>query len=342
MGAWSRGLKAAAGVCLTAIVLTSVPAWAQAPAQAEGTRIPYSERKRVAVLPFDDGAIRESSYFGRVFDVGRGVADMLTTSLVATNEFRVIERDKVDAVLAEQDLGASGRLDPATAARVGKILGVDYLVLGRVTEFAVDTKGGSVGSWRGDLRDLTLSRSTAEVKLDGRLVDSTTGEIVYAFTGAGRDGRTNVGIRVEDIGRLTFGSAEFRRTILGAATRAAVDNSAAQIADAAQKLIYGPPDWSEVNGYVVYLDGARIMTNLGARYGVKVGDCFQVLRRGEEVRDPGSGELLTVLSTPVGVLRMDAVEEKVSVGSLVGRAGELQAQIGDMVRPLGQAQDKTG
>jgi hypothetical protein len=75
---------------------------------------------------------------------------------------------------------------------------------------------------------------------------------------------------------------------------------------------------------------------------VKVGDCFQVLRRGEEVRDPGSGELLTVLSTPVGVLRMDAVEEKVSVGSLVGRAGELQAQIGDMVRPLGQAQDKTG
>jgi len=313
--------------------MATVFAW-PALAQDQGRRIPLSERKRVAVLPFDDGAIRESSYFGRVFDVGSGVADMLTTALVNSHKFRVVERDKVDAVLAEQDLGKSGRVDPATAARIGNILGVDYLVLGRVTEFGIDTKGGSVGSWGGDLRDLSLSRSRAQVKLDGRLVDTTTAEILFAFTGAGRDSRTNIGVRIEDIGRLRFGSVEFARTILGSATRNAVDSSAKQLAAAAQQIIYRPPDPSQVNGYVVYVDGPTIMTNLGARYGVAVGDRFEIVRRVREIRDPETDELLTVIAQPVGVLHVESVEQKVSVGRLVERAGELTAEIGDMVQPL--------
>jgi len=304
--------------------------------QGSDSRIPLSERKRVAVLPFDDGAIREGSYFGQVFNVGLGVADMLTTALVKANRFRVIEREKVEAVLAEQDLAKSGRVDPATAAKIGKILGADYLLMGRVTEFSVETKGGSIGGvGRGDLRDLSLSRSTADVKLDGRLVDSTTTEIIFAFTGAGHDSRTNVGISVQDIGRLSLGSAEFFRTILGVATRQAVDSAVQQLATGADQAIYRPPDLSQINGYVVYVEGPKIMTNLGARYGVKPEDRFQILRRGQEIRDPGTGELLTVITQPVGILRIESVEDKVSIGSLAESAGDLKVQIGDMVKPAG-------
>ncbi|UCH35630.1 MAG: hypothetical protein JSV65_04575 [Armatimonadota bacterium] len=307
----------------------------QAAAETDELRIPLSERKRIAVLPFDDGAIRQSSYFGRVFDVGKGVADMLTTALVNTRKFRVIEREKVDAVIAEQDLATSGRVDPATAAQIGKILGADYLLMGRVTEFAVETKGGSLGALgRGDLRDLSLSRSVAAVKLDGRLVDTTTAEILFAFTGGGHDSRANVGVAIRDIGRVSFGSAEFMRTILGAATRQAVESSAKRVAQGADEVVYQPPDLSDISGYVVYIDGERIMTNLGARYGVKVGDRFQVLRRGQEIRDPETGELLTIITQPVGVLRIESVEDKVSIGSLPERAGALAVQIGDMVKPL--------
>lgn len=305
-------------------------------APGSDSRIPLSQRKRIAVLPFDDGAIRESSYYGRVFAVGKGVADMLTTALVKSGKFRVIEREKVDAVMAEQDLGTTGRVDSTTAARIGKILGVEYLLVGRVTDFDVDTKGGSIGAFgRGDLADLSLSRSAANVKLDGRLVDSTTGEILFAFTGAGRGSRGNVGVAIHDIGRVSFGSVEFFKTILGSATREAVDNSVRQVGEAADQLIYRPPDLSQIAGYVVYVDGAKIMTNLGGRYGVKAGDRFQVLRRGQEVRDPETGELLTVITQPVGVLRVDSVEEKVSLGSMVEKAGELTVQIGDMVKPAG-------
>ena len=328
---------------LTGCALLAALTW---PAIAQGAaakdmpgtdrRIPLSERKRIAVLPFDDGAVRESSYYGRVFEVGRGVADMLTTALLKTNKFRVIEREKVDAVLAEQDLGKTGRVDAETAARIGKVLGVEYLLTGRVTEFSVETKGGSIGALgRGDLRDLSLSRSTADVKLDGRLVDSTTGEIVFAFTGGGHDSRANVGVAVLDVGRVSFGSAEFFRTILGAATRSAVDNSVKEVASAANEVIYRPPDLSKINGYVVYVEGPNIMTNLGARYGVKVGDRFHVLRPGKEVRDPQTGELLTVITTPVGVLRIDRVEEKVSAGAMAEKADGVEVQIGDMVRPGG-------
>ena len=320
---------------MTACVALVAIMW-PALAHADDARVPLSERKRIAVLPFDDGAIRESSYFGRVFDVGKGVADMLTTALFQVNKFRVIEREKVDAVIAEQDLGTSGRLDPATAARVGKILGADCLLMGRVTEFSVETKGGSLGRvGRGDLRDLSLSRSTADVKLDGRLVDSSTAEIIFAFTGAGHDSRTNVGVSVQDIGRLSFGSAEFARTILGQATRGAVESSARQLGAAADEVVYRVPGLSEVNGYVVFVDGPMIMTNLGARYGVKVGDCFQVLRRGQEVRDPDTGEVLTVITQPVGVLRVESVDEKVSIGRIAEAGAEpLQPQVGDMVKPL--------
>jgi curli biogenesis system outer membrane secretion channel CsgG len=321
------------------VATLALPALAQkAPSKdspPKDSRIPLSERKRIAVLPFDDGAVRESSYYGRVFEAGRGVADMLTTALLKTNKFRVIEREKVDAVLAEQDLGKTGRVDAATAARIGKVLGVEYLLIGRVTEFSVETKGGSIGAvGRGDLRDLSLSRSVADVKLDGRLVDSTSGEILFAFTGGGHDSRTNVGLAVLDIGRVSFGSAEFLRTILGAATRAAVDNSVKEVASAADELIYRPPDLSKINGYVVYIEGPDIMTNLGARYGVKVGDRFQILRPGKEIHDPQTGELLTVLATPVGVLRIDRVEEKVSTGTIAEKAAGLEVQIGDVVKPV--------
>jgi len=309
--------------------------------QVSGERIPLSQRKRIAVLPFDDGAIRESNYYGRVFDVGKGVGDMLTTALFKTNKFRVIEREKVDAVMAEQDLGKTGRIDAETAARVGKVLGVEYVLIGRVTEFSVDTKGGSVGAvGRGDLRDLSLSRSTARVALDGRLVDTTSGEIVFAFTGGGQDSRTNVGLAVLDVGRVSVGSTEFQRTILGGATRQAVDNASKQVATEGEQVIYAPPDLSQIKGYVVYIEGASIMTNLGARYGVKVGDRFQVVRAGKEIRDPATGEVLTVITTPVGVLRIDATEEKVSTGTMVERpggappAGEMTPQIGDMVKPV--------
>lgn len=90
---------------------------------------------KIAVLPFDDGSIKDR-WWGRNWDVGKGISDELVTELLNTNQFRLIEREQIDKVLKEQNFGMSGRVDANSAAKVGKVLGVQYLVMGRVTEFS--------------------------------------------------------------------------------------------------------------------------------------------------------------------------------------------------------------
>ena len=86
-------------------------------------------KKRIAVSRFDD---RSGSGYNHV---GVGVADMLTTALVKSGKFVVIERAEFDKVLEEQKLGQSGVVTPESAPKVGKALGVELLVIGSVSEF---------------------------------------------------------------------------------------------------------------------------------------------------------------------------------------------------------------
>ena len=146
---------------------------------------------RVAVLPFDDGSIDER-WWGD-YDVGSGVADVLVTSMLnlEPKRFRLIERDQINRVLAEQDFGTSGRVDAKSAAAIGKILGVQFLVIGKVTEFTNKTTGGSL-SLGG--KGLGLKTTTSRVALDARLVDTNTAEIVAAVTGNGEKKQSNVSI----------------------------------------------------------------------------------------------------------------------------------------------------
>jgi len=84
-----------------------------------------AEKKiRIAIMPLDMSHIKP----------------WWTTELVNTGKFTVIERSELQKVLDEQELGKKGVLDPATAARVGKVLGVQLFILGTVTEFSLDTQ----------------------------------------------------------------------------------------------------------------------------------------------------------------------------------------------------------
>ena len=69
--------------------------------------------------------------------VGWELAGMLTNELSATNAFRVVERSKLENVLEEQDLAASGRVKAGTGARIGQLTGAQYLVAGTVTSYGL-------------------------------------------------------------------------------------------------------------------------------------------------------------------------------------------------------------
>ena len=117
-----------------------------APAQ-DATPPPAAPRKRVAVMNFDYGTVRTYSQaiFGSDQDIGKGISDMLVTRLVQDGKYSVIERNALDKILTEQNFSNSDRADSTTAAKIGRILGVDAIIIGSITQFGRDDQHTNVG-----------------------------------------------------------------------------------------------------------------------------------------------------------------------------------------------------
>ena len=156
-----------------------------------------SERPMVAVMDFDYSAVNNwwSGVWGN-YDIGKGVADQVVDELINESDFRVIERKRIDTVLAEQDFQASDRADPHTQAQIGKVLGVRYIIAGSITKFTTeDKKYGAGGLGGGVIGGLGLKKSKSEVQLNARVIDAETGEIVIAAKGKG-DSKKGGGVTV--------------------------------------------------------------------------------------------------------------------------------------------------
>jgi curli biogenesis system outer membrane secretion channel CsgG len=134
----------------TLIAFSAVAAIAtQAPAAAQDTR------PGVGVLSFENGGsygLDSEDY--DAFEVG--LQQMLITELAVNSELRLVDRSRIQEVLAEIDLGASGKVDANTAARIGKIVGARYMIMGGFID------------WYSDFR------------FDARIVDVETSEIIQA------------------------------------------------------------------------------------------------------------------------------------------------------------------
>lgn len=118
--------------------------------------------------------------------VGHDLAGMLSNELSSTGKFKVVERKKLDSVMKEQDLAASGRIGKK-GAKMGKITGADYLVMATVTAYEenVSEKGGGI-SFGGV--SIGGSKDDAYMAVDLRVVDSTTGEVEFSRTIEGKAG----------------------------------------------------------------------------------------------------------------------------------------------------------
>lgn len=86
-----------------------------------------ADKPIVAVLYFD---VPEKNDDLAAFK--KGLAEMLITDLVQGGQATIVERARLEEVLAELQLGASGKVDPATAQKIGKLLGAKYQVMGSI------------------------------------------------------------------------------------------------------------------------------------------------------------------------------------------------------------------
>ncbi len=148
-----------------------------------------SGKKRVAVLDFDYGTVQSyvSEIYGANQDVGKGITDMLVEKLVKDGKYSVIERKALDKILAEQNFSNSDRANPATAAKIGQILGVDAIIMGSITKFGRDDKSKAIGGLGIGPRAFGIggvkrSEAKAVCAISARLVDTNTGEILAAVT----------------------------------------------------------------------------------------------------------------------------------------------------------------
>lgn len=114
-------------------------------------------------------------------EVGKDMADMLANELMGTKKFKVVERQKLGAVIAEQDLAASGRIRKGTGAKTGDLTGAQYLVTGTVSSYEESTAGTGGGlSFKG----ITVggNRGKAYIAIDLRVINTSTGEVIDSRT----------------------------------------------------------------------------------------------------------------------------------------------------------------
>src|SRR5215469_9564422 len=150
-------------------------------AQTATTPPTGGRKKRVAIFDFDFATVQSSSAaaFGTNVDVGKGISDLLVRHLVQDGTYSVIERQQLAKVLGEQNFSNSDRADANSAAKIGKILGVDAIIVGSITQFGNDNQntnvGGGGGGWGGfGVGGFSHKKSKAVVQVDARLVNIDT------------------------------------------------------------------------------------------------------------------------------------------------------------------------
>ena len=180
------------------------------------TNTALADKPTMAVLDFRNTT---AAYWWNS-NVGRELSGMLTNELASGKKFSMIEREKLSAVLGEQDLAASGRVSGSKAAKMGKMVGAQYLVTATVSAFEsnVNSTGGGL-SYKGV--SLGGKKKKAYIAVDLRVVDSTTGEIVETRTVEARSGGLGMSV---GLSRRGFGGslANEKKTPTGKAIRAVV------------------------------------------------------------------------------------------------------------------------
>jgi curli biogenesis system outer membrane secretion channel CsgG len=326
-------------ICAAAVVTAAAAAsvGAQTPA-GSGRKV------RVAVFDFDYATVHSSvnAIFGRDVDVGKGVTDLLVTYLVKDGSYSVIERKALDKIMAEQHFSNSDRADPNSAAKLGKLLGVDAIIVGSITEFGNETKNTGIGGVGAGLGKVGIGgfgqkESKAIVGLTARVVSVDTAEILAVAEGKGESKRKSTSLLGGGgswggfgAGGVNFGSSDFQNTIIGEAVKASVEKlSTGVIADQGRVQVRQ----ITVQGLVAAVAGNQIIINVGSKAGVKVGDQLAVERMSQEIKDPATGKVIRRLSTPVGVLKIVDVDADSSVGAIVSGSG---FKVSDLVKSVQQ------
>ncbi|MCC5639979.1 penicillin-binding protein activator LpoB [Nostoc sp. CHAB 5844] len=283
------------------------------------------EKPRIAVLDFDYSNVSDN-WIWWWNTSAKGVSDILVNKLFESGNFRVIERSKLEAVLAEQNLGASGRVDASTAAKIGRILGVDTIVTGSITEFNIERGGGGVSIFGVAVGG---GKTSANVKLNVRLINTSTAEIMAIAEGNGRssDGEGAVSIR----GVSVDTSSNKEAKLLTNATVAAIDQVVKQISSKSLNIATTLTTVPTENAVVADVSGNTIILNKGTTDGYRQGLKLSIQRVTRTVKDPTTGKIIRQITQAVGTIEITEADAQSSVAKIISGTG---IKVGDIAKPV--------
>lgn len=295
---------------------------------------PVANAKRVlAVDEFDYGTVMTTvaAIFGTQVNVGKGILALFTKRLAQDGKYRIVERQKLQKVLSEQDLGASNRVKQGTNAKIGRVIGADAILMGTITVFGYDTRNNKVnagalsgGRLGGLLGGVSVGKKSdkAIVEISYRIVDAESSEVIAVGEARGESKRTSSGVGMAAFGggvgaggAVDMSSSNFQETVIGEATVDCV-NKLAAIANSKEEQIV--PKNSEVEAKIAEIAGNKIYLAAGSNDGVQQCDRFEVSRVIKEIKDPSTGEVLDLQVEKVGELMVMEVRDKISIAYFNG------------------------
>jgi curli biogenesis system outer membrane secretion channel CsgG len=240
----------------------------------------------------------------RVLGIGEAAADILGTILQKTGRFIVIPQQDMQSILSQQRMGATGAINPDTAAKMGQIMGLNAIVTGAITAYSEAEEGTAFGIGGS-------KKQIARVTVDYRLVDTTTGVQLLADSGAGiyeKKATTVLGM-----GSKASYDTDLRDGALRDALTKAMVNMMKQL---------GNRKWS---GRIAEVSGTTLYINAGQKSGLNVGDKLDVYRAGKEIIDPETRQKLGAIEDLIGsavVIRNDlGIQMDLSVAQPTGGMG---------------------
>jgi curli biogenesis system outer membrane secretion channel CsgG len=293
-----------------------------------------TEKRRIAVLNFEDYSVANTgaSALGvGVGDVGKGISAQLIERLISGGKYTVIDRSVVMEILKEQTSSELDSMDAyGRAARIGRALGLDAMIVGAITGLGSDAAG------KGGHSRMSKRKSKAHADITARVLDMNAGEVITEFTAAGESVKSGEVLVIRTPGNSgatkEILSSEFANSLLAEATRDAVDKIAVQLNSFAEKI---PPLRLEMEGLVADVAGDSITLNLGKKSGVRVGDKFAILREVPEDTDrKPSGSLLQVVEQ-VSEATITEVGESYATAIF---AGSRQVRVGDRAKRIANSQ----
>ena len=284
------------------------------------------EKPRIAVIDFDFSSVGSRDLLSLIPGGADGVADLLVTGLVQSGEYTVVERSEIETILAEQNLGASGRVDASTAAEIGRILGVNAVIIGSVTQFDLQQQTGGGGAFGIGAR---TQKTTADVAIDVRVVDTNTAEILHVAQGNGSQNQSDSQVSIFGISGGSSTSNEGK--LLTLATEQAVKEISDSMKQEASAIAALQDTLPQVDALVASVSGNTVVLNKGSNDRYREGMTVSIERVTEEVTDPETGEVIRQLTTEVATVELTDVDAKSSLGKLV--SGSLP-EVGDVAKPM--------